>query len=70
MRKKEAWKEIEKKKKRGNQLDAIMMHTYGQKNKAANRAVYKARRNIEADVYNKLDEAGGKYDIQNDQRKG
>ena len=33
--KKEAWKEIEKTNKRGNQRDARMMHTYGQKKKAA-----------------------------------
>ena len=56
--KKEAWKEIEKTKERGNQPDARMIHTYGQKKKAAKRAVDKARR--EADVYRKLDEDGGK----------
>ena len=37
-----------------------MMHTYGQKNKAAKRVVDKARRDIESDVYNKLYEDGGK----------
>ena len=31
--KKEAWKEIEKTKERGNQPDARMIHTYGQKKK-------------------------------------
>ena len=45
---KEAWKEIEKNKERGNQLDARMIHTYGQKKRAAN-IVVDARRNMEAD---------------------
>ena len=58
--KKEAWKEIEKTKERGNELDARMIHTYGQKKRATKRAVDKARRDIEADVYSKQDEDGGK----------
>ena len=58
--KKEAWKEIEKTKERGNQPDARMIHTYGQNKRAAKRAVDKARRDMEADVYSKLDEDGGK----------
>ena len=58
--KKEAWKETEKTKERGNQPDARMIHTYRQKKRAAKRAVDKARRDIEADVYCKLDEDGGK----------
>ena len=33
--KKEAWKEIEKTKERGNEPDARMIHTYGQKKRAA-----------------------------------
>ena len=37
-----------------------MIHTYGQKKRAAKRAVDKARRDVEADVYSKLDEEGGK----------
>ena len=36
-----------------------MIHTYGQK-RAAKRAVDKARRDMEADEYSKLDEDGGK----------
>ena len=39
--KKEAWKEIEKTKERANQPDERMIHTYGQKNKVAKRAVIK-----------------------------
>ena len=58
--KKEAWKEIEKTKKRGNEPDARMIHTYGQKKRAAKRAVDKAWRDMDADVYSKLDEDGGK----------
>ena len=37
-----------------------MIHTYGQKKRAAKRAVDKARRDMETDVYSKLDEDGGK----------
>ena len=58
--KKEGWKEIAKTKDRGNHPDARMMHAYGQNKKAAKRAVDKARRDMEADVYGKLDEDGGK----------
>ena len=47
--KKEAWKEIEKTKERGNEPDARMIHTYGQKKRAAKIAVDKARRDMEAD---------------------
>ena len=57
--KKEAWKEIEKTKERENQLDARMIHTYRQK-RAAKRVVGKAMRDMEANVYSKLDEDGGK----------
>ena len=59
-KKKEAWKEIEKTKERGNQPDARMIHAYGQKKNAAKRAVDKTRRYMEADVHSKLDEDGGK----------
>ena len=37
--KKEAWKEIEKTKERGNEPDARMIHTYRQKKRAAKTAV-------------------------------
>ena len=47
--KKEAWKETEKSKERGNQPDARMIHTYGQKKRTVKRAVDKARRDMEAD---------------------
>ena len=56
----EAWKEIEKTKERGNQPDARMIHPYRQKKRPAKRDVDKARRDMEADVYSKLDEDGGK----------
>ena len=46
-----------------------MMRTYGQKKKAAKRAVDKAKRDIEADLYNKLDEDGGKKMIYKMARK-
>ena len=58
--KKEAWKEIEKTNERRNEPDARMIHTSRQKKRAAKRAVDKARRGVEADVYSKLDEDGGK----------
>ena len=48
-----------------------MIHTYRQKKKATKRAVDKARRDMEADVYSKLDETGGKkMIIQNGPRQG
>ena len=37
-----------------------MIHTYGQKKRAAKGAVDKARRDMEADVHTKLDDDGGK----------
>ena len=37
-----------------------MIHKYGQKKKAAKRAVDMARGHMEPDVYSKLDEDGGK----------
>ena len=63
--KKEAWKEIEKTKERGNEPDTRMIHTHGQNKRAAKRAVDKARRDMEADVYSKIDEDGGKKMIYN-----
>ena len=44
----------------GNQPDGGMLHLYGQNKKAAKRAVDKARNDMEADVYTKLDEDAGK----------
>ena len=40
-----------------------MIHAYWQKKRAGKRAVDKARRDMEADVYSKLDEDGGKMMI-------
>ena len=40
----------------GNQPDGGMLHLYGQKKKAAKKAVDKASNDMEADVYTKLDE--------------
>ena len=54
--KKEAWKVVEKIKVNGNQPDGGMLHSYGQKKKATKKAVDKARNDMEADVYTKLDE--------------
>ena len=42
-----------------------MIHTFGKKKNAAKRAVDKARRDMDADVYSKLDEDGGKKIIHN-----
>ena len=47
-----------------------MMQTYGQKKRATKTAVDKARRDMEAGVYSKLDEDGGKNNIQNGPRQG
>ena len=58
--KKEAWKVIEKTKVKGNQPDGGMLHLYGQKKKAAKKAVDKARNDMEANLYTKLDEDAGK----------
>ena len=69
--KKETWKEIENTKERGNQPDARMMHTYGQKKYAVKRVFDKASRDMEAEVYSQLDDDGGKKDdIQNGPRQG
>ena len=37
-----------------------LLHLYGQKKKTARRAVDKARNNMEEEVYNKLQEDGGR----------
>ena len=58
--KKEAWTVIEKIKVNGNQPDGGMLHLYGQKKTAAKEAVDKARNDMEADLYTKLDDDAGK----------
>ena len=56
--KREAWKMIEGIRDRGEQPSTGLKHLYGQK-KAARRAVYRARRSMEEELYRKLDEDGG-----------
>ena len=56
--KREAWKMIECIKDRGEQPPTSLKHMYGQK-KAARRAVDRARRSMEEELYRKLDEDGG-----------
>ena len=51
---------IECMKDRGEQLPNSLKHLYGQKKKAARRAVDRARRSMEEELYRKLDEDGGK----------
>ena len=58
--KREAWKMIECMKDRGEQPPNSLKHKYGQKKKAARRAVNRARRSMEEELYRKLDEDGGK----------
>ena len=58
--KREAWKMIECMKDRGEQPPISLKHLYGQKKKAARRAVDRARRSMEEELYRKLDEDGGK----------
>ena len=57
---KENWKVIENIKVNRNKPDGGMLHLYGQKKKAATKAVDKARNAMEADLYTKLDEHAGK----------
>ena len=57
--KREAWKMIESFRDRGEQTPNGLRHLYGQKKKAAWRAVDRARRSIEEELYRKLDEDGG-----------
>ena len=45
--KKELWKRTAKLKARGRHLDVGLLHLYGQKKKAARRAVNKVRNNME-----------------------
>ena len=58
--KREAWKMIECMKDRGEQPPNSLKHLYGQKKKAARRAVDRARRSMEEELYRKLDDDGGK----------
>ena len=63
--KREAWKMIEGIRDRGEQPSTSLRHLYGQKKKAVRRAVDRARRSMEEEVYRKLDEDGGKKMIFN-----
>ena len=56
----EAWKMIECIKDRGEQPPTSLKHLYGLKKKADRRAVDRARRSMEEELYRKLDEDGGK----------
>ena len=56
----EAWKMIEGIRDRGEQPSTGLRHLYGQKKKAARRAVDGARRSMEEELYRKLNEDGGK----------
>ena len=61
--KQKAWNMIDCIKIRGEQPPTSLKHLYGQKKKAARRAVDKARRSMEEELYRKLDEDGGKQMI-------
>ncbi len=56
--KREAWKMIEGIRERGEQPSTGLKHLYGQKKKAARRAVDRARRSMDVELYRKLDEDG------------
>ena len=59
--KREAWEMIEGIRDRGEQPStSLSTYMYGQKKKAATRAVDRARRSMEEELYRKLDEDGGK----------
>ena len=58
--KREARKMIECIKDRREQPPTRLKQLYGQKKKAARRAVDRARRSMEEELYRKLDEDGGK----------
>ena len=59
--KQKAWNMIDCINIRGEQPPTSLKHLYGQKKKkAARRAVDKARRSMEEELYRKLDEDGGK----------
>ena len=61
--KRKAWNMIERIKNRGEQPPTSLKLLYGQKKKAARRAVDIARRRMEEELYRKLDEDGGKQMI-------
>ena len=54
------WKMIEGIRDRGEQPSTGLRHLYGQKKKAARRAVNRAPRSMEEDLYRKLDGDCGK----------
>ena len=58
--KREAWKMIEGVRDRGEEPPTGLRHMCGQKKKAAGRAVDRARRSMEEELYRKLDDDGGK----------
>ena len=58
--KREAWKMIEGIRDIGEQPSTGLKHLYGQKKKAARRAVDRARMSMEEELYRKLDEYGVK----------
>ena len=58
--KREAWKMIEGIRDRGEQPSTGLKHLYGLKKKAARRAVDRARKGTEEELYRKLDEDDGK----------
>ena len=61
--KREAWNMLEGIRDRGEQQSIGLKHLCGQKKKAARRAVDRALRSMEEELYRKLDEDGGKYMI-------
>ena len=58
--KRDTWNMIEGFRDRGEQPPTGLRHLYGQKKKAARRAVDRARKSMEEYVYRKLDEDAGK----------
>ena len=55
---------------RGEQPPIGLKHLYGQKKKAARRAVDRARMNMEEELYRKLDDDGGKNAIRDRNEDG
>ena len=64
--KREACNMIESMRDRGEQPPTGLRHLYGQMKKAVRRAVDRARRSMEEELYRKLDEDGGKKMIYKD----
>ena len=58
--KREARKMVECMRDRREQQPTGLKHLYGQKKKAPRRAVYRARRIMEEELYRQIDEDGGK----------